>query len=64
MRTVGDEVIRTNGGIVQYVGDQVMLSWTMTNTIRQSDSVRFSFAVAHRVGSMNTTLEVRSNRMS
>ncbi len=46
---VAEPVLATGGRIVQYVGDEVMVSWPMTRAERDAAPVRFVFLVEDRV---------------
>ena len=47
---VAEPVLATGGRIVQYVGDEVMVSWPMRRAERDAAPVRFFFLVEARVG--------------
>ena len=46
---VAEPVLATGGRIVQYVGDEVMVSWPMTRALRDGAPLRFFFLVEDRV---------------
>ncbi len=46
---VAEPVLATGGRIVQYVGDEVMVSWPMKRALRDAAPVQFVFLVEERV---------------
>ncbi len=46
---VAEPVLATGGRIVQYVGDEVMVSWPMKRALRDAAPIRFVFLVEERV---------------
>lgn len=46
---VAEPVLATGGRIVQYVGDEVMVSWPMKRALRDAAPLRFFFLVEDRV---------------
>ena len=46
---VAEPVLATGGRIVQYVGDEVMVSWSMARALRDGAPLRFYFLVEDRV---------------
>ena len=46
---VAEPVLATGGRIVQYVGDEVMVSWPMTRAVKDAAPLRFYFLVEDRV---------------
>ena len=46
---VAEPVLATGGRIVQYVGDEVMVSWPMKRALRDAAPLRFYFLVEDRV---------------
>ena len=46
---VAEPVLATGGRIVQYVGDEVMVSWPMARALRDAAPLRFFFLVQDRV---------------
>lgn len=56
---VAEPVLATGGRIVQYVGDEVMVAWTMAHAERDAAPIRFVWLVEDRIAAHAATYQSR-----
>ncbi len=48
-RDLTDPIINTNGEIYQYVGDEIVISWTMSNGLRKANCIRCFYSMLEAI---------------
>ncbi len=50
---VTDPILKSKGEIYKYIGDEVIITWSMKNGVKNNNCVRCFFDIQHLIGTMN-----------